>query len=184
MRFRLIAFVAAALLLAMVGGPAGAAASTAPASAVSGIPVTGTFTDAAGPGAFSGTLDITRFASQNGRLVAVGTLSGTLTDANGMTRSVANRPVTLPVTRVGAGGVAQQSAPVGTQQATSCQILHLEFGGITIDVLGIMVTLSPITLDISLGGILGTLLCALLGALTGAASPQAQATLLNNLLGL
>ena len=70
------------------------------------------------------------------------------------------------------------------QAAQVCQILHLDFGGITLDVLGIGVKLSPISLDLTLSGLLGNLLCGLLGALGGGAPAQAQAAQLNQALGL
>jgi hypothetical protein len=155
-------------------------------SPVSAIPVSGSFSDGSG-GTFSGTLDINRFEARRGALVAVGTIDGTLTDAAGATTPVVNQPVTLPVTSVGVGGSAQPSAagPITTQQAAQeCQILHLEFGGITLDILGIGVALGPITLDITLSGLLGGILCGLLGALGGGAPAPAQANMLNQALGL
>src|SRR5436189_5885538 len=66
-------------------------------SPVSAIPVSGTFDDGNGPGTFSGTLDISRFDGRAGALVAVGTIDGTLTNALGITNTVADRPVILPV---------------------------------------------------------------------------------------
>ena len=155
-------------------------------SPVSAIPVSGTFNDGNGPGTFSGTLDITRFEGRGGTLVAVGTIDGTLTNALGLTSSIADRPVSLPVTNASVGTSAGPSASaVTTQQAAQdCQILHLDFGGITLDVLGIGLTLSPISLDLTLSGLLGNLLCGLLGALGGGAPAQAQAAQLNQALGL
>src|SRR5258705_13499185 len=48
------------------------------------VPTTGTFTDALGGiGTFAGTLTIDRFTRQGGQLLAVGTLTGTLTDSLG-----------------------------------------------------------------------------------------------------
>src|SRR5207248_11190246 len=94
--------------------------------------------------------------------------------------------VTLPVTNVSVAGSRGPAAdaPVAAQQpAQDCQILHLEFGGVTLDVLGIMLQLSPITLDLNLGGVLGGILCGLLGALAGGAPAQAQAGILNAALG-
>jgi len=60
-------------------------------------------------------------------------------------------------------------------QAQSCGILHLDIGGNTVDLLGVTVTPSPVTLDLSgdSAGPLGTaanvvgLLNNLLGTLTG-----------------
>src|SRR5256885_16123495 len=150
----------AVILSALVLG-ANMAAARSPGSGtspVSAIPVSGTFNDGSGPGTFSGTLDISRFEARQGALVATGTINGVLTNALGVATPVVNRPVTLPVTNVGVGSGAQPSAaaPITTQQAAQdCQILHLEFGGMTLDVLGIGGTLSPITLDLTLSGLLG-----------------------------
>src|SRR5213082_910975 len=69
-------------------------------SAVSAIAVSGKFDDGNGPGTFSGTLDISRFDGRAGALVAVGTIDGTLTNALGITNTVADRPVSLPVENV------------------------------------------------------------------------------------
>lgn len=185
-----IALALVALVLTLLASPMQAAANGPGTSGlVSAIPVSGTFVDAAGgAGTFTGTLDIDRFASRDRGLVAIGTVSGTLTDSTGATRSVTNQAVTLPVTGLavnsGAGSAAA-AGPITTQQAAQeCSLLHLEFGGITLNVLGIQVTLSPIVLDISLGGILGGILCGLLGALGGGAPAPAQANILNSALGL
>ncbi len=180
--------MAAAIVSALVLGTSTVAAHSpgAGTSPVSAIPVSGTFNDGTGPGTFSGTLDISRFEGRGGALVALGTIDGTLTNALGVTSSIADRPVSLPVTNVSvAAAKSPTSAPVTIQQAAQdCQILHLDFGGITLDVLGIGLTLSPISLDLTLSGLLGNLLCGLLGALGGGAPAQAQAAQLNQALGL
>ncbi|MGH2492002.1 MAG: hypothetical protein ACRDF9_10875 [Candidatus Limnocylindria bacterium] len=178
------------LALALIASPMQAAAKGPGTSGlVSAIPVTGTFVDeTGGAGTFTGTLDIERFASRERTLVALGTVSGTLTDSTGTTRSITDRAVTLPVTSIAVnGGVAGARAdgPITTQQAAQdCELLHLEFGGITLDVLGLHISLSPIVLDIGLGGILGGILCGLLGALGGGAPAPARANILNSALGL
>lgn len=185
-RFTII-FIAAFLTAVALGSNAVAAHGPGEASRLSPVPVSGTFTDADGAGTFSGTLKIKRFAARDGALVALGTVSGTLMSATGATRTIEDQPVTLPVTNISVGGSAPSAAagPITTQQAAQdCQILHLEFGGITLNVLGVEVMLSPIVLDISLGGLLGGILCGLLGALGGGAPAPAQASMLNNALGL
>ena len=183
------AVMTAAIISALVLGANTVAARSpgAGTSPVSAIAVSGTFDDGNGPGTFSGTLDISRFDGRAGALVAVGTIDGTLTNALGITSTVADRPVSLPVENVRVANSAgpSASAPVTTQQAAQeCQIVHLDFGGITLDVLGIGVKLSPISLDLTLSGLLGNLLCGLLGALGGGAPAQAQAAQLNQALGL
>ncbi|HLA14359.1 MAG TPA: hypothetical protein VJZ25_04985 [Gemmatimonadaceae bacterium] len=188
MTSRTIALAVLALVLALVIAPMEVAAQgPSRASLPSTIPVSGTFVDAAGPGTFAGTLKIERFASRDRQLVVLGTVDGTLTDAVGTTRSVIAQPVTLPVSNVEVSGGPQTGADgsIGTQQvAQDCQLVHLEFGGITLEVLGVQVSLSPIVLDIALGGLLGGILCGLLGALGGGAPAPAQANLLNQTFGL
>jgi hypothetical protein len=185
----IIAFVAFALALSLVASPMPAAANGPGTSLVSAIPVTGTFVDATGgAGTFNGTLDIERFASRERALVALGTISGTLTDSTGASRSVTDHAVTLPVTDIavmGAAAATQAEGPITTQQVgQECELVHLEFGGITLNVLGLRISLSPIVLDVGLGGILGGILCGLLGALGGGAPAAAQANILNSALGL
>jgi hypothetical protein len=106
------------------------------------IPVTGT----GGGAVFSGTFTLQKFATQDGALVATGLLSGVVTTAAGATTSVL-RTVTLP-------------AAVGE---TTCQILHLDLGPLTLDLLGLQIDLSRIVLDITAqagaGNPLGNLLC-------------------------
>src|SRR2546423_873214 len=128
--------------------PGGAAASTG----AQNIPVTGTFTDANGAGKFVGTLSIDSFATRNGQLVALGSVTGTMTDALGRTTAVPAQSVTVPVHAV---GVEQEG----------CQIVHLDLGSLSLTVLGIEINLSPLKLDVNLGGLLGSILCPLLGAL-------------------
>jgi hypothetical protein len=187
---RTVVFAVISLAIALIASPMEAAAKgPGRASLVSAIPVTGTFVDATGgAGTFSGTLDIERFASRQRTLVALGTVTGTLTDSAGVTQSITDHAVTLPVTNIAVNGaVAGTGAdgPISTQQAAQdCQLLHLEFGGITLDVLGLQISLSPIVLDIGLGGILGGILCGLLGALSGGAPAPAQAGILNSAVGL
>ena len=184
---RFVPAVLAAFLTTLIFGATAAAESRGGAGPVSAIPVSGTFIDSDGAGTFAGTLDIHRFVARDRALFALGTINGTLTSALGVTQSVTDQPVRLPVTAVSVGSAPRQSADgaVSIQQAAQdCQILHLAFGGITLDVLGIMLQLSPIALDLNLGGLLGSILCGLLGALGGGAAAPAQANMLNRALGL
>jgi hypothetical protein len=141
----------------------------APAPALT-VPVTGTFTDAVlGTGTFVGSFDIQRFAVQNGALVAIGTLTGTLTDSLGNVLGTITRSLTLPVGNISA----------------TCEILHLELGPLDLELLGLVVHLDRIVLDITAeqgGGLLGDLLCSLADLLGGPAPLSAVARLLNNIL--
>jgi len=153
---------------------------TPPANAAPGttnlteIPITGTLPLS---GTFAGTASITRFAVQNGRLVAIGTLSGTLKDALGATiGTVTNVPITLPVTLGGGGGGA------------TCRILDLTLGPLDLNLLGLMVHLDRVHLTITAqqgpGNLLGNLLCAVAHLLdnSGPNALQRLVTLLNRIL--
>jgi hypothetical protein len=154
----LLAFTAA------VTAPTAARAQTrAPASPLA-IPVVGS-----GAGAvFSGTFQLQKFATDHGKLVASGILTGVVTTAAGVTTSVA-RTVTMP-------------AAIGE---TTCEILHLDLGPLALDVLGLQIDLSRIVLDITAqagaGNLLGNLLCAVVNLLN---DPTGLSRLLNSILDL
>lgn len=128
------------------------------------IPVAGT---AIGGGTFSGVFTLTSFAVRGGQVVALGTVSGVLTDAGGVV------------------GSALTTVAVPTQVGTStCDILHLDLGPIALDLLGLKVDLSRVVLDITAqtgaGNLLGNLLCAVAGLLD---NPNGLSQLLNQILG-
>ncbi|HEX6976287.1 MAG TPA: hypothetical protein VF147_17890, partial [Vicinamibacterales bacterium] len=126
------------------------------------IPVVGS----GGGAAFDGIFQLQKFAVKNGAVTAVGTLTGTVTDASGVVTSVV-RNVALPVA-------------VGE---TTCDILHLDLGPLSLNLLGLQIDLSRIVLDVTAqagaGNLLGNLLCAVAGLLD---NPGGLATLLNNIL--
>ena len=137
------------------------------------IPIAGTFTDAlGGVGQFTGTFDLQRFAVVNGQLVAVGTLTGTLTDSAGTVLGSIVRTITMLL-----DSAATQA---------SCEILHLELGPLDLNLLGLQVSLNQIVLDITAvpgaGNLLGNLLCAIANLLNGNAALNAVANLLNQIL--
>jgi hypothetical protein len=155
------AFVAALALTGVLATPTAYAQPPSPLA----IPVTGLIE---GVASFAGTFNLTRFAVQNGGVVAIGTLTGTLTDlVNGVTTSIV-RNVAVPIAEV--------------TQAT-CEILNLELGPIHLDLLGLVVDLNEVVLNITAepgpGNLLGNLLCAVAGLLD---NPNGLARLLNNLL--
>ena len=154
--------IALVLVTTIVAPVAVSPAAAAPASATQ-LPVVGLVQ---GGGNFAGTLNLTRFATVNGALNAVGTLTGTLTNNAGQTISVL-QTVSLPVTTV-----------TGT-----CNILHLDIGPIALDLLGLKVNLSEIILDITAesgaGNLLGNLLCSVANLLN---DPNGLAKLLNQIL--
>jgi len=128
------------------------------------VPVTG----AGGGATFAGTMQIQRFATRNGQLVATGLLTGIVTPATGAATSIV-RTVTVP-------------AAIGE---TTCQILHLDLGPLNLDLLGLQIDLSRIVLDITAqagaGNLLGNLLCSVTNLLN---NPGGLAALLNQILGI
>jgi hypothetical protein len=171
MKLRLTVLAAlAAILSALVVPVAPAAVQAQPAAATPvAVPVTGTIGNLAGT--FAGTFNLTRFAVQNGQLVAIGTLTGTLTDAAGtVIGTVTNIPVTLPV--------------AGT--SATCPILHLTLGPLDLNLLGLVVHLDRVVLTIDAqsgpGNLLGNLLCAVAHLLDGGTALNGVANLLNQVL--
>jgi hypothetical protein len=104
---------------------------------------------------FVGSLNVQSFDVQGGQLVALGTVSGTLTDLTTGVQTIIARTF---------------SAAVGILpgvQAT-CEILHLELGPIDLNLLGLIIHVDKIVIDITAdpgGGLLGQLLCAIANAL-------------------
>jgi hypothetical protein len=151
-----LAFVLAAVL---------ALPTAARAAAPLTIPVVGTIPTG---GSFTGTFALASFAARQGQVVALGTLTGIVTDAAGNTTTI----------------VQTVSAPVNLV-TTTCQILHLDVGPISLNLLGLQVNLSEIVLDITAqaapGNLLGNLLCDVANLLN---NPGGLANLLNRILGI
>ena len=152
--------------LSLVAVPFAANAQTTTQSTKSmSIPITGS-----GSGAtLSGVFQLQKFAARDGSVVALGTLTGTVTDtATGIVTSVVQN-IALPVA-------------VGE---TTCDILHLDLGPLSINLLGLQIDLSRIVLDITAqagaGNLLGNLLCAVAGLLD---NPTGLAKLLNDILAI
>ena len=139
-----------------------AAQQAPPAAPALTIPIVGT----GGGGAFSGTFTLQRFVAQNGQLTAVGILSGTLTAANGVVTSV----------------LQTVAFPAAVANAT-CDILHLDLGPLSLNILGLQIDLSRVVLDITAqsgaGNLLGNLLCGVANLLN---NPGGLAQLLNRIL--
>jgi hypothetical protein len=128
-------------------------------------------------GTFVGTLHIERFAVDQGKVVAVGSVIGTLTDENGAITPIFRTlhfPLIMPTLSAVRGG--------------ACDILHLELGPLDLDLLGLIVHLDKVVLDISAepgsGNLLGNLLCAIVHLLDQGGPLTQLANLLNQLLDL
>lgn len=164
---RLLPLIAVLLVLAMAL-PTGAMAKPKPIDPYI-VDVTGTLQG--GLGAVDGVFEITRFASRNGGIVALGTFTGTVTNAAGI-ETTGSQALALPVT-----------------VAATCDILHLELGPLDLNLLGLMVHLDQIVLDITAesgpGNLLGNLLCAIAGLLDPGPGPLgAIVALLNQILAI
>jgi len=164
---RLALLLAGALILA-VAVP-GAVAAKAPAASAYTVPITGTFP---GGGTAAGTFTITRFAQSGGNLVAVGTLTATLTDALGNVVGTVTQSLTLPVSVAG----------------TTCEVLHLTLGPLDLNLLGLLVHLNQVVLTIDAqsgpGNLLGNLLCAVANLLNGPGPLAGITALLNQILAI
>ena len=130
----LLAFAIAA------GGSHLAAQLPAPGANIT-VPITGV---ADLGGTFRGTMLIERFAPVGNGVAALGTVTGALT-TNGTVRNIVVQ-VTMPL------DIAASRARVNTDAAlaqASCDVLHMEFDGASINVLGSTLGLSPIAFDIA-----------------------------------
>jgi len=130
------------------------------------IPITGT----GGGGTFAGVFKLQSFNVVNGVVNAVGTLTGTFTNALGVTTSV----------------VRNLSIPINSAATLArCDILHLELGPLDLNLLGLVVHLNQIVLDIDAqsgpGNLLGNLLCGVAGLLDNAGG---LANILNRILSI
>lgn len=162
------ALLIAAPTMALAATPAPSANTTAQQTGSLQIPIVGSN----GTNALA---TVTGFQVVDGVLTAVGTITGRVTTlVNGIpvTTTVTNAPFTAPITSM-----------TGT-----CDILTLDVGAIHLDVLGLVVDLSPIHLDITAqsgsGNLLGNLLCAVAHLLdnNGNGVVNGVANLLNRIL--
>ena len=171
-----LSMIVVTLLAAMGLSFAGAGvASAAPSAPTAAPPVTALATPITGTadnGSFAGTFTPTRFATQNGNLLATGVLTGTVSDSSGATIGTVNRTVSMPV----------------TVAAATCQVLNLVLGPLHLDLLGLVVDLNQVHLLITAvqapGNLLGNLLCAIVHLLDGTPTAGGLAALLNAILAL
>jgi hypothetical protein len=121
---------------------------------------------------FTGTLAISKIAARNGQLVALGTVTGTVTDLAGATVQTVNASVALPI----------------TVNSATCNILDLTLGPLDLNLLGLVVHLDQVHLVIDAqsgpGNLLGNLLCAVAGLLDGGGPLGQIANLLNQILAI
>ena len=192
-RIRMAALAAMTVGAVSLGTAGTASAAQAPPATplTKSVAVTGTK-------GFKGTYTIDRFASKGGKLVAIGTLKGTMRKS-GTTKRVSRKNVVMPAAATGAGPATSANAsqlPLPPLPAgKACQVLALNLGPINLNLLGLVVRTNEIQVRIDAvqgpNNLLGNLLCAVtgllnptgaLGQLTGAINNLAAA--LNAILAL
>ena len=133
------------------------------------LPVTGPL---AGGGTFTGVATITNLAVSNGQVLVSGVLNGTVTAALGGATPIVNQAFTVPASLLNPGG-------------GRCGILFLDLGPIFLNLLGLEVDLSQITLNIDAvpgpGNLLGNLLCGVARLLDRGGPLSALQGLLNRI---
>ena len=151
------------------------------------VPITGV---AQGVGNFAGTFAISRFAIQDGVLVAIGQLRGTVTPTNSNVVRNILTTVAMPVADSSGSGAADFAASCDTAAATgqTCDILNLVLGPLHLDLLGLVIDLNQVVLEITgttgAGDLLGNLLCAITGLLDAGSIGTQLVNLLNQLVGI
>jgi hypothetical protein len=143
------------LVTGLMFGTAGATSAQTDTSFLD-IPIEGTIEGTTNT--FEGVLDVTRLRLTGGdTLSIVGQLTGEIRNATGGLVDTVNQTVRIPLDLSQVGAV--------------CDILLLELGPIDLDLLGLIVNVSPIEINIDAqpgpGNLLGNLLCGLAGLLDG-----------------
>jgi hypothetical protein len=167
----IVVMLATTLGLSFAGAGVASVAPSAPAAApvaALATPITGT----ADNGSFAGSFTPAKFVTQNGKLLATGVLTGTVSNPSGATVGTVTRTVSMPV----------------TVAAVTCQVLNLVLGPLHLDLLGLVVDLNQVHLVITAvqgaGNLLGNLLCAITHLLDGTPTAGGLAALLNSILAL
>jgi hypothetical protein len=158
------------------------------------LPLTGT---GSGGVRFTGTVAVQRFVQRDGQVFAIGAVSGSVSGPAGAIGTSIFLPVAFPVT-VGSGSIARierglihpaslarpdYGVRVMLAQASTCGVLHLDLASVNLNLLGLVVTTTPVTIDINgdSGGPLGNLVCAVLATVNNVVG---VVNLLNSILGL
>ncbi|HEY2271467.1 MAG TPA: hypothetical protein VGH30_01730 [Jatrophihabitantaceae bacterium] len=174
---RLLALVLGLAVFAVAGLSDANAATVRPSTASTqqaGTPIVGHAHGTAPNGAsFAGRFTPDHFVRNPHHVVAVGSLTGTLTRAGGRTQHV-DKTAKLPVTKsdfLGKRGSSSMASDAAAHRAGTCQILNLVLGPLNLNLLGLQVHLNRVHLNITAatgpGNLLGNLLCAVAGLLDG-----------------
>ena len=148
------------------------------------VPITGVVQNV---GTIAGTFKISKFDIQNGVLVAIGQLNGTMTDTSGNVRTVVTT-IAWPVADAGSADADAGASCDVDSAMRACNILNLVLGPLHLDLLGLVVDLNRVVLTITgatgAGNLLGNLLCAITGLLDAGSLGQQVVNLLNQLVGV
>jgi hypothetical protein len=169
------------------------------AQGLGSVPLFGTFEENGETGTFQGTVSDLVF-SEDGGTVVDGVLNG-ITNVGDETTRVVDQPITSPVTPSVVGSVPADQAgnnngnqndqpttePSDSDNPTQpepdpdkCDVLYLDIQPITLNLLGLEVLTSRITVDVNAipgeGNLAGNLVCALAGLLDGTPDAIGQIT--------
>jgi hypothetical protein len=195
MRSRLVGSLLTLAIVAICLASESAAQGNSPNARSQGgvvLPITGTIE---GGGTFNGLFALQRFASSdNGGIVAVGVISGSVLTTTGVQTFLTPVSLTVGDPRASSrrGWTPAPSLPraawddkvpaatIVLAQATTCDVLNLSIGTIALNVLGLVIHTDPIALAISgdSAGPLGAAICLVLNAVGSIVN------LLNTILGL
>jgi hypothetical protein len=182
------------MILSIVLPAAAARADQSAARNALVVPLSGA---ASGGVTFNGTVAVQRFVQRDGHVFAIGAVSGNLSGPAGPIGTSIFVPVAFPV-RVGNGLTARAErgvihpaslsgpdygARIMLAQATTCGVLHLDLGAVNLNLLGLVVTTTPVTIDINgdTGGALGNLVCTVFSTVNNVVG---LVNSLNSVLGL
>ncbi len=192
----MVCSIAAAPAVAAAGSTEGRAGAgqgvTAGATSAAGQlteRVSGTWKDASGKmGKVQGTLTPTSFAKVGDQLMMTADVVLRAT-GQGAPKGAVTKTITRQVKGAAASdrgdGAVTSASTLAAPVPAGCDILSLDLGPLTLDVLGLVVVLQPVVLDIvavpGAGNLLGNLLCAVAGLLD---NPSRLARLLNDILAI
>jgi hypothetical protein len=157
------------------------------------LPIAGS---AGGGITFNGSVTVQGFVQRKGEVFAVGAVSGSLSSPAGPIGTALALPVMFSVqvsngltARADGGSIhpaSRRSPDRGPRvifvQSTTCGVLHLDLGAVNLNVLGAVVTTTPVTIDINgdTGGALGNLVCTALSTVNNVVG---LVNVLNTILG-
>jgi hypothetical protein len=172
MKNQIVGAIAAVVIAVMAVATTGVSAQSQGTTSGITVPIVGS----GGGSTFAGQLNVQRFVRSGSQILAVGTITGALTNTLTGVVSTVIKQVSIPLDLGGSSALNGK-----------CEILSLVLGPLDLDLLGLQVHLNQVVLNIDAqsgpGNLLGNLLCAVAGLLDGS-GPLGQITsLLNQILG-